>query len=235
MINFSLPHIYRRKIIATGKYYIGKHNGNNSKYYKGSGVDYLKDYNIYVIESKVDLFEEILEYVDDISKLDEREEYWLNYFDAANNPLYYNKTNRSRGWTFVTNEQKEKLRQSHLGKKQNKEAGDKKSKKMVGKPKHTDLSKKIISVKNSKPNPKVAEKLKGKPKTQEHKNKIKQTKQQFPTSKPSIPVLQYDLKGNFIMEWVSIKEAKAQYDGDIRSCCQGKQKTAGGYKWEYKN
>jgi hypothetical protein len=234
MINFSHPHIYRRKIIATGKFYIGKHNGNN-KYYKGSGVDYLKDYNKYVINLKIDLFEEILEYVYDIKLLDEREEYWLNHFDVTNNPLYYNKTNRSRGWTFVTNKQKEKLRQSHLGKKQTKEASDKKRKKMLGKPKHTDLSKKIIGIKNSKPNPKVSEKLKNKPKTQEHKNKIKQTKQQFPTSKPSIPVLQYNLEGNFIKEWPSIKEAKLQHLGDIRSCCQDKQKTAGGYIWKYKN
>lgn len=234
-MNFSHPHIYRRKIIATGKFYIGKHNGNNSKYYKGSGIEYLKDYKIYVIDPKIDILEEVLEYVDDIELLDEREEYWLNQVDAANNPLYYNKTNRSRGWTFVSDEQREKLKQSHLGKKQTKEAGIKKRKKMLGKPKHTDSSKKIISVKNSKPNPKVSEKLKNKPKTQEHKNKIKQTKKLFPTSKPSIPVLQYNLENSFIKEWSSIKEAKMFHHGDIRSCCQGKQKTAGGYIWKYKN
>ena len=54
------PYIYRRKIIATGKYYVGKHNGNNSRY-KGSGVEYKKDLKQY---KETEL--EILEYVDNI-------------------------------------------------------------------------------------------------------------------------------------------------------------------------
>jgi group I intron endonuclease len=52
------------------------------------------------------------------------------------------------------------------------------------------------------------------------------------------PVLQYDLKGNFIKEWSSIGEALLNINngkGDgIGSCCLGKQKTAYGYKWKYK-
>ena len=72
-MDFTKPHIYRRQIIATGKFYIGKHNGNN-KCYKGSGVDYLSDYKKYVKNPQSDLIEEILEYVSDISKLNEREE-----------------------------------------------------------------------------------------------------------------------------------------------------------------
>lgn len=50
------------------------------------------------------------------------------------------------------------------------------------------------------------------------------------------PVLQYDLKGNFIKEYVSIKEAKKENKkcSKISACCQGKRKTAGGYVWKYK-
>ena len=101
-------YIYRYQIKATGKYYIGKHNGNN-KWYKGSGTDWLIDLKLHVKDPKVDLIEEILEYVNDISKLNEREEWWLQSVDATNNPLYYNKTNRCRGWTIVTLEQRKNL------------------------------------------------------------------------------------------------------------------------------
>lgn len=103
------PYIYRRQIIATGKYYIGKHNGNNPNY-KGSGIEYRKDLKLYVKDSKVDLIEEILEYVNDVFKLNEREIYWLNKFDVVNNPLYYNKTNKSYG--VCKTEEHTKIKQS---------------------------------------------------------------------------------------------------------------------------
>jgi len=50
-------------------------------------------------------------------------------------------------------------------------------------------------------------------------------------------VLQYDLQGNFIKEWPSVriasKETGINYS-TIRSVAQGKQKTAGGFIWKYK-
>ena len=52
-------------------------------------------------------------------------------------------------------------------------------------------------------------------------------------------IIQYDLNGEFIKEWNSIKEASEMLKinrGDIGSCCQNKKyKTAGGFKWKYKN
>lgn len=54
--------------------------------------------------------------------------------------------------------------------------------------------------------------------------------------KVSKPVLQYDLKGNFIKKWGSISEAAK----NLKMCitcisynCNGKRKTAGGYIWKY--
>jgi hypothetical protein len=99
--------IYRKQIRATGKYYIGKHNGNN-KWYRGSGTEYLKDYNLYVKNRKIDLIEEVLEYINDLTKINERETYWLKYYDAENNPLYYNKSNISHGCIVTTTETKNK-------------------------------------------------------------------------------------------------------------------------------
>lgn len=52
------------------------------------------------------------------------------------------------------------------------------------------------------------------------------------------PVLQYDLKGNFIIEFPSINEVKRilGYDtGNICKCCKGKSKQAYNYIWKYKN
>lgn len=50
-------------------------------------------------------------------------------------------------------------------------------------------------------------------------------------------ILQYDLSGNFIMEWKSIREAANNYkitESNISSCCSGSYKSAGGYIWRYK-
>lgn len=62
--------------------------------------------------------------------------------------------------------------------------------------------------------------------------------------KQAKPVLQYDLKGNFIKEWESKGQAanwfkielnkKSNITSQIKDCILGKQKTAYGYKWEYK-
>jgi hypothetical protein len=58
--------------------------------------------------------------------------------------------------------------------------------------------------------------------------------------KRSRPVEQYDLKNNKINEFLSMTEAclslnKPGRAGDITAACQGKQKTAFGFKWKYKN
>ena len=52
------------------------------------------------------------------------------------------------------------------------------------------------------------------------------------------PVLQFDLSGNLIREFSSIKDAKIFIGGcpNIEACCKGKPKhaTAGGFIWKYK-
>lgn len=51
-------------------------------------------------------------------------------------------------------------------------------------------------------------------------------------------ILQYDLQGNLIREWPSMKEASETlgiHNGHICSCCRGKRNKAGGYIWKYKN
>jgi hypothetical protein len=88
---------------------------------------------------------------------------------------------------------------------------------------------------------KISYALKGKIFTEEHKHKIKQTRGFLKTRKSTwlnTPVLQYDLKGNFIKEWSSQNEATKSLNknGDgIGACCRGKQKSAYGFIWKFKN
>lgn len=54
-----------------------------------------------------------------------------------------------------------------------------------------------------------------------------------------VPVLQCDLSGNVIREWNSIKAASDELSlkrSNIGACCRryGKNKSAGGYTWRYK-
>ena len=49
-----------------------------------------------------------------------------------------------------------------------------------------------------------------------------------------IPILQYDLDGNFIREWPSATDVGREVRTNIVQCLIGKLKTAYGYVWKYK-
>ena len=85
---------------------------------------------------------------------------------------------------------------------------------------------------------KISKALLGKPKSEQHKlNMMKNRKNVIDGVKLSNSkvVIQFDLAGNFINQWNSPSEAKKIYKGDICACCSGRQKTAGGFVWKYKN
>lgn len=84
MDDFTRPHIYKMHLVPTGNFYIGKHIGSEKKY-RGSGVDWLAALKEYASNYKTDLITEIIECIDDISKINEREEYWLKKYDVAHN------------------------------------------------------------------------------------------------------------------------------------------------------
>ena len=48
------------------------------------------------------------------------------------------------------------------------------------------------------------------------------------------PILQFDLDGNFIREWECTADVGNEVRCNIRHCLKGKQKTAYGYIWKYK-
>lgn len=48
------------------------------------------------------------------------------------------------------------------------------------------------------------------------------------------PVLQYDLDGNFVREFESVKEAREKHSSRVQDCLSGKTTQAGGFQWKYK-
>jgi hypothetical protein len=97
----------------------------------------------------------------------------------------------------------------------------------LSKPKSEEWKQKMRGVRGPQPNmkvsknngKKVSEALKGKPKPSRYK-----------------PVIQYDMCGNLIKKWNSIKEVGEILNldrGAISATCSGRQKTAYGYKWKY--
>ena len=208
-IDFNKPHIYRRKIIATERFYIGKHKGGN-KYYKGSGKEYKEDLKKY---KETEL--EILEYVEDISLLNAKEIFWLEKFNAATNPLYYNKTNKPFGPLNHTENWKKEQSDKMKGKSTTKGKTwiVQNTSNMVGGG-TKGKTWKCKSLKSEESKQKIKEKLtnrdisswKHKIYTEERNNNISKSKGQG--------IIQLDLKGNFIKEWISFGELyKAGYKG----------------------
>lgn len=78
--------------------------------------------------------------------------------------------------------------------------------------------------------------LKGKIQSQETIQKRINTIREKGAYKKGLPVLQYDLKGNFIQEWNNILEASKfinKHPSNLSNCCKNKQKSTGNFQWVY--
>jgi hypothetical protein len=158
--------------------------------------------------------------------------FWIEQFYQWGFQLT-NKNKGGGGPTQWTNIQKENINPSRIDKiKNNKDRGIKISKTLKEKNHsqyYTQEVRNKISEGNQKP----------KPFTEEHVKNMGIAKR-----KQATPVLQYDLKGNFIKEWESkgqaalwIKEQTGKTSNlvsQIKDCILKRQKTAFGYKWKYK-
>jgi group I intron endonuclease len=147
-----------------------------------------------------------------IEQLNERETYWKQVeLDKVNNDwskvLFCELYDNGTGPR--SKQIKEKISKSSIGKK------------------FSETSKK-----------KMSEAKKGIPLSEDHKQKIIKTrlseewKQQIRK-----PITQYDINGNFIKEWNSIKEAGESLNinqSNIGSVCSGRFKTAGKFIWNFK-
>jgi hypothetical protein len=208
-------YIYKKLLIPTGRYYIGQHNGNDPNYY-GSGVEWKKDIKKYNIDWKLDVITEILEYVDDISKLDEREKYWLEEYNAENNPQFYNKSNKPFGPITHSTQTRVLLSNKLTGQKRKGEAlnnlrkgHDKRILNIDG----TKISKAKKGHKcylDPQRGEKISKATKGRKDTEETKNK-KSKALLGKSTKPKKPISEYDLKNSLIKIWSSVTELISYY------------------------
>jgi hypothetical protein len=204
--------IYLTTHTTTGKKYIGKDISNSPNYF-GSGAEIKQ---IIKTEGKSNLVKTILEHCDYKEDLAKREEFWLQKFDAENNPLFMNRTNKAFGNSGLSDETKLKIKMSSLGKPKSTETRNNMSKGRTGK---TRNQTKVRSDKG-KPrgiSPWISESLK--------------TRNRESTFKP---VIQYDLEGNIVREYKSAQEAKDITNLKIQNALLGTTKTSGGYIWKYK-
>lgn len=148
----------------------------------------------------------------------EREQYWIAYYDSFKHG--YNATTGGSGATghVVTKEQKRKMGEVNIGNKHHVQ-------------KHSEETKKIISERNKGKhlNPRTEFK-KG------NKSWLEGRVGEF-----GKPVLQYDVNGNFVKEWLNIYSVVKFFNGEggksetcIRCCCKGTRKRYKGFLWRYK-
>ena len=87
---------------------------------------------------------------------------------------------------------------------------------------------------------KISNSLIGKNKNKEHRLNISKAKKGKISNKlnKGKKVIQYDLQGNFIKEWECVKVAADYLEGNPRNiyeCLNNLNRTAYGFKWQYKN
>lgn len=187
-----------------GKKYIGSHIGSVNDGYIGSGMAFNRAIKKYGVEN----FERIiLESIDDNNLIREREQYYLDLFNAATDKTFYNmRAKVGGGFEYVNslphvqelNKKRLKDRWKHL------------------------------------PHPKGFQNKKHK---EESKIKTSASvKKAFRENGICKPVVQMDLNGNFIMRHDSITDAAKSVNGNpsnIKYTIEGKFKKAYNYTWKY--
>ena len=193
----------------------------------------------------------ILEYCD-IDDLDEREEYYISLYDTMRKG--YNCESGGHENKIMSDEAKQKMSKSkkgmycgennpmwgkHFTEEQKRKISESRKGKCCGE-KNPNYRKHITEEQKRK----ISESRKGKycgknsPMWGKHRNDETRIKISKAHDKRKITVSQYTIEGVFIASYESIHEAQRLTNIDratISRCCKGIQKTAGGFKWAYKN
>lgn len=246
-------YIYKTTNLVNNKIYIGQKKANSflSNKYLGSGTLFLRAVNSY---GKDNFICELVEECNSASELNEREIYWINFYNSTDTSIGYNLTlggEGIRGYS-MSDETKEKISNSlkgkfagennpmygskggFYGKHHSKETKEKMRLASLGKPK-SDLHRKNISISKSGNNhPNFGKELR-----EETKKKMslkaklswedKTKRDNRLNSHYKRKVLNIDTGESFD----SIKSATEKYGGNIGGCCRGIRKTACGYHWKF--
>lgn len=238
--------IYKTKNLINGKIYIGKDSNNYSNYLGGGKLLKLaiKKYG------KTNFKKEILEECKSINELNEREIYWIDKFNSKDKNIGYNILDGGEVSPMYNNthtdETKEKMSNNHYDCSGENNPMYNKTFEDVWYEK--GLSEKEIKIKWGEWLKKRSELSKGgnngmygkqrfgkdnpffnKTHTEETKDMLRKN------SKTKKKVLQFNLLGELIKEWESTMDVYRDLNINCRPCCRGLNKTAGGFKWKYKN
>ena len=158
-----------------------------------------------------------------LEEANEKERYYIEFYDSFKKG--YNSTHGGDGATGYkhTKEEKEKISKNNArywkGKHLKQEAIEKRRKKITGLKQSQETINKRIA------------KTKGQKRTEEFKQYCRELMIERYRN-----ILQYDLQGNFIKEFLCAKDASKEtgaHASAILKVCKGKGKTAGGYIWKY--
>jgi hypothetical protein len=177
-------------------------------------------------------------YIDEVNSLkyedwEPLETFWINYFKFLGFELMNKRKKGGSGPEICTEETKQKIKKSLIGRKCTEETKIKISRSKLG-VKSSEETKLKISKSNL-----------GRKYTEDQKQKMRKPKSNTANMKaPKLtlrkPVDQYDKNGVFKKTYASINEAnlalgKNPYCGDISLCCLGKRKLVNGFIWKWNN
>lgn len=208
-----------------GKKYIGSDSKNNPKYY-GSGIYIKKAIKKY---GKINFTKQILCSADNIELMKELEEYWIEYFDAYNNSLFYNATKHAAGISKFPENKKINIINANKGNKYHQGYIQ------------SEYQKQQTSIANSGKKHSIEFKEKKRQRAIGNKyalgNKFSQESLKKLSIGKSKSIIQYDLEMNFIKEWNSIRQAGKTLcldEGQISNCCNNKIKKVKIYIFKFK-
>jgi hypothetical protein len=229
--------VYCTTNLKNGKKYIGSHS-LNKKSYLGSGVNLIKAIKKY---GKENFIRQILWEGPSEFKY-ELEEYWISYFNAAKNPMFYNATEKGVGMPAGT--KRDNLDWEEISKKRvaNTDYSWAKdfnwSKRNIDQSwkEGYDWSKKVANTDYSylKDKEFQQKRVANTNWEEQSRKRTANTDYKAKAEKCKKPILQYDLNGNFIKEWPSNKDVQNELNIYPTSCLRGKNKQIGGFMWKYK-
>ena len=207
----------------TGKHHYNK-EGELDPSYHGSGV-IIK--NIYKKRPET-LKEEYIKTCYSEEEMCSDEQYYIKFYNTLW-PNGYNLTEGGDGGVKCE-ETRKKISNSLKGKPKSEEQKKKMSETLIGE--KNPFYRKHHSYETKK---KISESLKGKPAHNKGVPMSEEQKKKMRNDKRSKKVLQFTLNGQLIREWSSLHECERNgFDhAAVGRCCNGKRKSAYGFKWCY--
>ena len=193
--------------------YIGKDSKNHHRYF-GSGTE-IKE--LIKKEGRGNLRKAILEECTDLKRLAEREEYWLEYYDVENNPMFMNRTNKAYGCSRMTELGKQRIRENMTPPIWTDEMREAASKRQTG-------LKRIWTKTRSDKGVKFSD-----------ERKLALSNGHIGVKRPGSwkRVGMYDLEGKLVKIFDSAQIAKKETKIRFQNAITGKTKTSGGFTWRY--